>query len=93
MDIRLMNDYSVELPLWDREGLLDADSIVLPADLRASLLAWAANFNRSFSWETGWPSSELEAIHRAEGERLAGALRDALPGDDVTFQYWETSHA
>lgn len=92
MRIKLMNDYTVELPLWGDEGLLDDDVSLISEDLERQLRAWASNFNEHFSWETGWPSAEMESAHRVEGERLFVELQAALPRDDVTFQYWEKGH-
>ena len=77
MPSRLMNDYGATRPLWNDEG---------------ALRAWTANFNAYFSWEQGWPSAAMKRDHRAEGERLLAALREALQDDDVTFDYWETKH-
>ena len=92
MPIRLMNDYGAARPLWNEEGLADDGQPPLPDELEAALRAWVTNFNAHFSWDEGWPSAAMERAHRAEGERLLAALREALPDDDVTFDYWEEAH-
>lgn len=93
MNIRLMNDYTVDRPLWSDLGLSDDGQPALPQALEVELRAWAADFNAHFSWDTGWPSAQMEHDHRAEGERLFAALRVALPDEHVTFSYWESNHS
>lgn len=41
IEIRLMNEYSVGMPLWDSEGLMDGDELELSDALRADLESFA----------------------------------------------------
>ena len=93
MNIRLMNDYTVELPLWVDDGLMDENALALAAELEAGLRAWAANFNQGFTVDGGWPSAQVELAHRAEAERLLTELQRALPEHTITLAYWENRHA
>lgn len=43
--IRLMNDYSAEMPLWDHEGHTDGSDLPISDGLRADLEAFAARWD------------------------------------------------
>ena len=92
MRLRLMNDYSVAIPLWGDNYEVDFLPPGVPADLEADLRAWAKQFNDNFEPGTGWPTRDMADSHRAEGERLLRQLRAALPNDEVVLDYWELMH-
>jgi hypothetical protein len=72
--IRLMCEYSVDMPLWDAGGPLPEDPDYLQQELgitprlTADLAAWAA------AWETDVDSAE----HDAEGRRLFARLQEEI---------------
>lgn len=92
MRYKLMNDYSAAWPFWggkEGAGLCAEDDPALPDDVAVAARVWAAQFNELFDYQHGWPNQVAALAHEAEGERLFGAVRRALPADEVTFHYWE----
>ncbi len=89
--VRLMNDYTVDWPLWLPDGGASEDELPVPEHLRSRVRAWADVFNTLYHYERGWPTRHHLQQHRREGERLRVALAEDLgPGFDVVLDYWET---
>jgi len=82
--IKLMPEYSVEVPLWGPWRQLD-----LPGALVARLRTWQEDFDLSFRPESGWLSSTARQRWAAEAEALAVELRHEI-GDraEVTVNLW-----
>jgi len=89
--IRLMNDYTVEWPLWGEDGMLDRSDLAVDPILTERLELWASLFNHYFDPDSGWPARELAQFHRQLGEQLARELENSLGEGNVQLQYWETS--
>lgn len=95
MQYRLMNDYSADWPFWggkEGAGLCADGDPDLPEEIATAARAWAAQFNALFDWQHGWPDAAVAAAHEAEGKRLYEDVGRALPGEQVTFEYWERSY-
>jgi hypothetical protein len=88
--VRLMNEYTVDLPLWGEEGLQDPESWPLSDDLLERLRAWAAGFNEHFDHEHGWDDPSRASGHAAAGRTLRDEVADEL-GDryNVILRHWE----
>ena len=82
--IRLMNDYSCDLPLWG-----DLDGVQLSHRLEKDLRSLARRFNAHFDHQSGWDSEERAARHREHATSLHRRLQSALPGRDVELDLWE----
>ncbi|MEL7975363.1 hypothetical protein AAG589_05820 [Isoptericola sp. F-RaC21] len=95
--VRLMNEYSVDWPLWAKagdDGLPASLDDAIDDALAGRLRAWAATFQEHFDPFDGWDDPRVAATHRAEGEALRDALGAALPEPwIVELDYWETSGA
>ncbi len=87
-----MNDYGAHWPFWGTDGGCGDDEPVLPTALSAEVKEWAAWFERSFDYQSGWPDESTAAAHATEGRRLFHEIQQALPNDTITFQYWETAY-
>ncbi|WP_157156456.1 tetratricopeptide repeat protein [Diaminobutyricimonas sp. LJ205] len=88
--IRLMNDYGAEVPLWDDGGLADSGSLPLSDELIERLKAWAAQFEQCMDPQTGWREAALVEAHRAEAHALREAVAHALGADfHVVLLLWE----
>ncbi|GAA1975804.1 hypothetical protein GCM10009718_09920 [Isoptericola halotolerans] len=87
-EVRLMNDYSAEWPLWSSLPARIEDGI--DDTLRSRLRAWAETFQEHFGPFDGWDDAAVAGEHRAEGERLRDALQAALPWPwTVRLDAWE----
>ena len=100
--LKLMNEYSVDWPIWTCDiGKADYQQFLSP-HLKDRLVAWAANFNSNFhtclfqkdGWE-GWKTKDEEQRHWVEGRELELAPQEQLSaGDscvdwDVYLSLWE----
>lgn len=97
--IRFMWDYSVTVPLWDREGLLPDEpewlhsALGLSEDLIQALTAWGHDMNSAdgtpwkrrskVEWEQAY--RELDARARDLVDRLR---RELAPRYEVTYKPW-----
>jgi len=94
--VKLMNDYSVDWPVWthfdpDADAAVDA---AVDEALAERLRAWVDVFNEHYHHERGWDDPRVAADHRAEGEALRDALAAVLPDPlRVRLDYWETEGA
>lgn len=87
-EIRLMNDYSLDWPLWPALPARVEDR--LDDTLRARIRAWADVFQEHYEAGDGWDDIAVAAEHRTEGERLRDALQAALPWPwTVRLDAWE----
>ena len=90
--IRMFNEYTLDWPFFGPEGALGQDEFPLPPDLSCRVLAWAADFNEHYSWETGWPSVEHRSAAHQEGQELAREVQEAVgPDVEIRFEFWETA--
>ena len=100
--LKLMNEYSVDWPIWTCDlGKADYQQH-LSSPLQNRLAAWAANFNTNFhtclfqqdGWE-GWKTKEEEKQHWKEGRELEQMLQEQLSAGnslvdwDVYLSLWE----
>jgi hypothetical protein len=92
MRYRFFNDYAAGWPFWDNGGLCADGDPALPPQLERDVRDWAAQFERLFDWQHGWPDKKTADAHRAEGDRLYAEIQRALPDDIIAFRYWETSY-
>lgn len=92
MRYRLMNDYSADWPFWNDEGLCADSDPNLSPELSERARWWSEQFQRGFSYETGWPDTQTAAKHESEGRALYEAIRAAHPSLDIEFHYWERAH-
>ncbi|WIB63201.1 MULTISPECIES: hypothetical protein [unclassified Curtobacterium] len=94
MEYRLMNEYTVDWPLWRDDGGAPEGEPELSERLAAQVRDWAATFNELYSYKTGWPDARTCQAQRAEGEHLAAAIaRELGPDDSIELDFWETAHA
>ena len=93
--VRLMNDYTVNWPLWPvSNGAAEEMQKLLDEGLATRLRQWAQVFNAHYDHVNGWDNPALAAEHRTEADRLLAALRTALPSPwTVTLDYWERNGA
>ncbi|KTR03746.1 hypothetical protein [Curtobacterium citreum] len=92
MRYRLMNEYSVDWPLWHDDGLCDAGTPSFSPQLEREILEWARDFNENYGIETGWPTEAAARSHERQGRRLLLLVERELPEeDDVVLGYWETN--
>lgn len=88
--LKLMNEYTIEWPLWDRSGPCERGDPPVPADLECRLLDWAREFNDHFDWETGWDDPALREPHAQTGRQLYDELVAFLGENyDVDLNLWE----
>jgi hypothetical protein len=82
--IKLMPEYSVEIPLWGPWQELD-----LSATLLSRLRRWQEFFDESFRWDSGWASSTARDRWASEAEAVEEELRREV-GDraDVVVNLW-----
>lgn len=87
-----MNEYSVDWPLWDEDGLCAVGTPSLSPRLESEVLAWARDFSEHYDIEAGWPTEAAARSHERQGRRLLLLVERELPvGDDVVLGYWETN--
>lgn len=87
-----MDDYSVEWPFWDEDGLCEEGTPSLSPKLVAEVLAWADDFNDHYGIDAGWPSKAAARSHERQGYRLRQFVeRELQAEDDVVLGYWETN--
>ncbi|MDT0211355.1 hypothetical protein [Curtobacterium sp. BRD11] len=92
MRYRLMNEYSVDWPLWHDDGLCVARTPSFSPRLEREILEWAHDFNENYGIETGWPTEAAAGSHERQGHRLLLLVERELPEeDDVVLGYWETN--
>jgi hypothetical protein len=89
--IRLMNEYSVEWPLWDEEGMCPDGHPALPAATADRLRAWAASFNEHYDPFRGWPEREMAEAHQRQAEQLLAELEGILGPGSVRLDLWEST--
>ena len=83
--VKLMPDYSVDVPLWG----IPWRNLQLDPALIERLRAWQARFEDHFDHEQGWDDTDVVSAWRVERERLADALRRALgPEIEVQVHPW-----
>ena len=82
--VKLMPEYSVEMPLWGRWKQLE-----LSAALLARLRKWQVHFEESFRPESGWLSVTARESWTDEAKVLEDELRREV-GDraDVVVNLW-----
>lgn len=91
--IKLMNDYTVQWPLWywaDEETY----RAYLDDDVKDRVEKWSQTFNGNFHYDTGWKSLQVRDQHREEGKRLVEILHEQLDRDPdidwyVYLDLWE----
>ena len=71
--VRFFPEHSAPHPLWFGIGFPDLEELHLPAELATRLKGWAAYWDTTFHWDTGWP---IGAPARWWSEE-----QDALPRD------------
>ena len=89
IDIRLMNEYGVEMPLWGVDGLMDGDELELSDGLRADLESFADRWEASISPEVSddrWDDvpvmrSLVRARYSLQSRLNPSAQRDAANED------------
>lgn len=87
-----MNEYSVDWPLWDEDGLCPEGTPSFSPRLEREILAWARDFSENYDIEAGWPSERAARAHERQGHRLLLLVeRELRIGDDVVLGYWETN--
>ena len=82
--VKLMPEYSCELPLWGRSWR----SLNLPAPLLDRLADWQDDFDDNFDAFSGWKSPEA---HDRWEEQSVGLIRDlerSLNGVTLTVDLW-----
>lgn len=94
MHYRVSNEYGADWPLWGPDGQRPDGDPSLPAWLETDLRAWANDFNKGYSYESGWPTEQSERDHKRVAERLIRQVSRVveLDGDTAELQYWETNH-
>lgn len=89
-EIRLMNEYSVDFPIWDEHGLVDPADYPLSTELTADLRAWAATFNDRFEPFDGWDDPGIAAEQLTRGPALRDRLQAALgPDCRIALHQWQ----
>lgn len=92
IQVRLMNDYMADWPLWGSEGATEAEDWELSPQLKERLAAWAAFFNEHFREDHGFPTVETARTHRAVGIALQPLVAEELgPRYKVVGEFWETN--
>ncbi|WIB78695.1 hypothetical protein DEJ28_06250 [Curtobacterium sp. MCPF17_002] len=87
-----MNEYSVDWPLWDEEGLCPEGTPSFSPRLASEILAWARDFTENYSIEAGWPTEAAARSHERQARRLLLLVERELPAeDDVVLGYLETN--
>ncbi|KAL9183412.1 hypothetical protein ACHAXT_005199 [Thalassiosira profunda] len=97
--VRLMNEYTVDLPLWptgERTGSDDAfvrDVMSrLTHRLQKSVRAVARRFQAHFNWDSGWDDPAIEVMHCRHMHSTFRRLKEQLgPEWEVTMDLWECS--
>lgn len=88
--IRLMNEYTIEWPLWVADGPAQEGDLPVTEPLAGELKAWARAFNEHYDWQQGWDDPKRADGHAQEAERLQRALQADLGHDyEVVLQLWE----
>jgi len=80
--VKLMPEYSCEMPLWCDEG--QWEDLDLPAGLVARLAAWQAQFDANFRYDAGWLNADARESWTRDSEALVADLRSNLPSE-MTF--------
>lgn len=75
--IKLMPEYSVELPLWSETGLVE-DDLGLSDDLDGDLRAWQEFFDDHHRPDTGWDDPAHAAQFQETAQTLEARLRAEL---------------
>lgn len=92
MQYHLMNEYGVDWPLWNEDGLCTPGQPELPEALVAEVRNWAAFFNENYSPEAGWPTEVSARQHTRRAGQLKDAIARVLPvTDSITLGLWETN--
>lgn len=88
--VKLMNEYTIQWPLWIPGGPATEGDLPVSEGLAADLKAWAGTFNAHFDWQHGWDDPALVAEHALEAQRLRLALAEELgPDYEVVLDLWE----
>ncbi len=86
--LKLMPDYSVDLPHWGR----DVEPLNLPPHLLDRLAQWQNEFDANFDPSGRWRSNEARDRWSREALRLETELRAALPGNvELEVDFWPLS--
>jgi hypothetical protein len=82
--VKLMPEYSVDIPLWGPWPELDLSETLL-----AQVRSWQESFDESFRWNSGWMSSAARDRWAQEAEVIEAELRQEV-GDrvDVVVDLW-----
>ncbi|WP_258725136.1 hypothetical protein [Cellulomonas sp. NS3] len=90
--VRLMNEYTIEWPLWLPGGPAEEGALPVTGHLAGELKAWARAFNEHYDYQHGWDDPQRADAHAQEAVRLQRALQTDL-GDDyeVVLELWEVS--
>ncbi|MBB4017447.1 MULTISPECIES: hypothetical protein [Chelatococcus] len=93
MTVRLANEYlagPVFCPDSEKMGHIDVDDLPISEELKRAILAWddeyQATFNSEYPPDSGFKSSDLEAVHIIKGAELAKRLQKEL-GNNYTVEY------
>ena len=82
--VKLMPEYSVEIPLWGPWRELD-----LSATFLARVRRWQEFFDESFRWDSGWVSSAARDRWAQEAEAIEDELRQEVGNRvDVVVDLW-----
>lgn len=76
--VKLMVEYSIDLPLWSNFELSEAG---LPLDLLDDLADWQLDFEVNFGWEEGWRSDSARLRWASRAPSFEERLRRSLAGD------------
>lgn len=92
--VRLMNEYTIEWPLWVPDGPTREGDLPVSEAVAREIKAWARTFNEHYDWESGWDDQEIAEGHVREASRLEAALAADL-GDEyeVALELWEAPAA
>lgn len=86
--VKLMPEYSVELPLWHS----DWRQLGLSSQLLDDLADWQAEFDANFHPSKGWTDPAVRQRWEEQAVRLIGRLREALPkGTRLEIDLWPLS--
>lgn len=82
--VKLMPEYSVDLPLWGRWEHLE-----LSESLLDRLRRWQSEFDSTFRWDSGWRSAADRQRWSEEARSLEADLRDEVGNRaEVTVDLW-----
>lgn len=87
--VKLMPEYSVEVPLWGDDGLIEPGDLPLSESLLEALTAWSALFQEHHRVDSGWLDGSAREEFASSAEVLLTRLRAELgPAYDVVADLW-----